>query len=180
MHTSLPKLLLALPLLATFAACEKAYVYEFDEVSLGADSTDRAPRARTNNQFIRSLYADLLARTPESYDVVLEGPTGEELGRFGIDEEAYLLFALDGVGDPAPLRELIAAGITGSEALALPAKDEVDDPAAFIIDWFRRLLGREPAAHELAAFVAEWDEDDAVGPRTVLRALVGSREYQSQ
>ena len=55
----------------------------------------------------------------------------------------------------------------------------MDDPAEFIAEQFRRLLGREPSAYELRAFADEWQTDDAVGPRAIIRALVGSREYQS-
>ena len=37
----------------------------------------------------------------------------------------------------------------------------------------------DPGAYELASFAAAWREDPAVGPKTVVRALLGSREYQS-
>jgi len=50
----------------------------------------------------------------------------------------------------------------------------------YIRDQFRRLLGREPNTYELEAFAAEWENDPAVGPRTVIRAIIASREYQSQ
>ena len=43
-----------------------------------------------------------------------------------------------------------------------------------------QLLGREPNAYELEVFVAEWTSEPAVGPRTIIRAIIGSREYQSQ
>jgi len=33
--------------------------------------------------------------------------------------------------------------------------------------------------YELDTMVREWSDDPAVGPRTVTRAIIGSREYQS-
>jgi hypothetical protein len=83
------------------------------------------------------------------------------------------------MGDSRPLRALLVAGLAASAEVGLPARGDVDDPAEFVGEQFRRLLGREPSAYELRAFVDEWRADDAVGPRTVVRALVGSREYQS-
>jgi hypothetical protein len=50
----------------------------------------------------------------------------------------------------------------------------------YIRDQFRRLLGREPNTYELQAFADAWTRDPAVGPRTIIRAITGSREYQSQ
>ena len=47
-------------------------------------------------------------------------------------------------------------------------------------DQFRKLLGREPKSHEAYAFLDAWNTDAAAGPKTVIRAIVGSREYQSR
>lgn len=172
---------LALALAATLAlaaaACET--IYEFEPVPIGDDDGARAPRPRTNQQFVRAIYADLVGRAPETYDFRVVDPSGALLATFRLDEQALLLFTLDGVGDPAPLRALIAAGLVRSAEVALPEKDEVTDPATWIADQFRRLLGREPNAYELKAFLAEWEADPAVNPRTVVRAIVQSREYQS-
>lgn len=168
--------LAAVALLVT-ASCETNY--KFDPVAVGDDGSERAPRARTNTQYVRGLYTDLVGRAPESYDIIITDAAGTELGRFSVAEQDLLLFTLDGVGDPAPLRSLIAAGLVRSAEVVLPEKDEVDDPAEFVTEQFKRFLGREPNPYELEAFVAEWEADPAVGPRTVIRALVGSREYQS-
>jgi hypothetical protein len=84
------------------------------------------------------------------------------------------------MGDPGPLRALIVKGLVESDEVDLPAKSAVSDPAAFIADQFRRMLGREPNAYELSAFVEQWQSDAAVGPRAILRAIAGSREYQSK
>ena len=55
-----------------------------------------------------------------------------------------------------------------------------DDPEAFVRAQFRRLLGREPGVYEREAFVDAFENDPAVGPATVIRALIESREYQSR
>jgi hypothetical protein len=163
---------LALPIGLT--ACDTTY--DFDPVAVGGDG-DRAPRPRTNSQFVRAVYSDLLGRAPEVYDFQVTNG-GVELNHFQIDEQAILVGALDAVGDPAPMRSRLVAGLVRSSESALPDKTEVDDPEGFIADQFRQLLGRDPNLYELDAFASAWRDDDAVGPRTVVRALVGSREYQ--
>jgi hypothetical protein len=168
---------IALFALLAAASCDTSY--KFDPVAVGDDGNARAPRPRTNTQYIRGLYTDLVGRAPESYDILITDAAGTELGRFPVSEQEFLLFTLDGVGDPAPLRSLIAAGLVRSAEVVIPEKDEVDDPADYVTEQFERFLGREPNPYELTAFTAEWDSDPAVGPRTVIRALVASREYQS-
>lgn len=101
------------------------------------------------------------------------------MDRFSVDESQFLLASLDGVGDPASIRGLIATGLAASPEAGIPAKEDIDDPAAYIAEQFRRFLGREVGAYELSAFVDEWETDEAVGPRTVIRALIASREYQT-
>jgi hypothetical protein len=157
--------------------CDKSY--EFEGVSVGQDDT-RAPKARSNSQYIRAIYADLLGRAPEAFEFVVQDGDGNELLRFPIDEQEMLVGALEGINDPDALRAMIAAGLVASAEVDLPDKSEVADPAAFVVEQFHALLGREPNAYELATFVAEWKADPAVNPRTVVRAILGSREYQSQ
>jgi hypothetical protein len=159
------------------AACSET-TYGFEDVTVGEDDGARQPQERSNSQFVRAVYGDLVGRAPESYEFVVSAG-GDELFRFPVDEQGQLVASLEGMGDSRPLRALLTAGLVASEEVALPARDEVDDPAAFVSDEFRRLLGREPTAYELRAFVDEWQADEAVGPRTIVRALIGSREYQS-
>jgi hypothetical protein len=159
------------------AACGET-TYEFEPTGAGGDET-RAPRAKSDSQYVRSIYADLVGRAPTSYEFHLENAQGVDLFTFPVNEQAILLGALDGVGDATPLRALIVAGLVRSAEVDLPEKADVDDPAAWIAGEFRTLLGREPNPYELGAFVDAWHDDDAVGPRTVVRALLGSREYQS-
>jgi len=169
---------LALLLLACVAACTEETTYDFDGVDVGADGSGRAPRERSNSQFIRAAYADLLGRTPESYELVIT-VNGTEAARFPVDEQQILLAGLDGVGDPAPMRSLVVSGLLASDEVDLPRKAEVDDPDGYITDQFRFFLGRDPNPYELATFADQWARDPAVGPRTVIRALMESREYQS-
>lgn len=163
--------------LALAAACTETYAY--DPATAGEAEGARQPRAKTSSQFLRGLYADLLSRTPQTFELVVR-LNGTEALRLPLDEEALLTTVLEGLGDPLPLRNLVANGLLHSAELSLPAKAEVADPRAFVREQFRRLLGREPNPYELQALADAWAQDAAVGPRTILRAIVGSREYQSQ
>jgi hypothetical protein len=160
------------------AGCGKTYA--FDSIEVGDDGAARAPTPRSNSQYIRSVYADLLGRSPAVYDFVITDAADQPLTTFPIDEKKLLLGALEGVGDPDPLRATIAAGLVASPEAALPEKTAVADPGAFVTLQFQKLLGRDPGTYEQKAFVDAWKKDDAVGPRVVVRAIVGSREYQSQ
>jgi hypothetical protein len=153
-------------------------VYDYDKTNAGEPETpNQTVTANTNTRFIRSVYADLLNRTPETYELVLQYQ-GTVLFRFNADEEALLANSLDGLGDSTPMRNLLVNGILHSQEVTLPAKSTVNG-RDYIRDQFRKLLGREPNVYELEAFANEWDHDPAVGPRTIIRAIMGSREYQS-
>lgn len=169
--------LMALSMLALApSGCDT--VYEFDELEVGDVDDTRDPRARENSQFLRAVYTDLLDRIPENYDLAIT-INGEVIFNFPIDEQEFLLGALSGVGDARPMRAVLTAGLVASEEVAIPSKPDVSDPADYIQDQFRRILGRDASAYELETFVREWQSDPAVNPRTVIRALIGSREYQS-
>jgi hypothetical protein len=153
--------------------------YDYDNTSAGSPEGTKVPRDKTSSQFVRSVYSDLVGRTPESYDFTLK-VNGVQQFKFQLDEEAQLVTTLDGIGDGLPMRNLIANGLLHSDEVTIPAKGDVADPTTFIHDQFTKLLGREPNPYELAVFVDAWNTDPAVGPRTIIRAIVGSREYQSQ
>jgi hypothetical protein len=163
-------------MLFALPACDRTY--SFDPIEVGGDQAGRAPAPASNAQFVRGVYADLLGRTPEVYnfEVAFQGQSFV----FPIDEQQTLVDALDSVGDPDALRALLAAGFVRSAEVDLPEREEVADPAELIREQFRRILGREPGSYELVAFEREWAADPAVGPRTIVRALIGSREYQSR
>jgi hypothetical protein len=157
-------------------------VYAYDPATVGAPEADvaaRAPRAKTSTQFVRGLYVDLLGRAPTRYDVAVR-VGGAEVTRLPIDEEAQLTAVLDGLGDGQPLRNLITVGLLHSAELAVPTKASISDPRGYIRGQFRKLLGRDPTPYQLEAITDAWASDAAVGPRTLQRALIGSREYQSQ
>jgi hypothetical protein len=164
---------------ALASACADT-TYDYDPASAGdVEGGEREPRAKTSSQFLRGLYADLVGRTPESYEFVVNVNNSPAL-RIPLDEEQQLSGILDGLGDSLPLRNLIVKGLLHSAEVTIPEKTAVADPRAYISEQFRRLLGREPNAYELGAFADEWAKDPAVGPRTIIRAITGSREYQSQ
>jgi hypothetical protein len=168
---------LALTLVLLLSGCIDTYEYE--PAVAGDEEGDREPRSKTSSQFLRGVYADLLGRTPETFEFVLQFD-GVELFRIPLDEESQLATVLDGIGDPLPMRNLIVQGLLHGKELQLPDKAAVADGREFIGEQFRKLLGREPNVYELETFAGEWDSDAAVGPRTIIRAIVGSREYQSQ
>ena len=171
------KRLVLLIALAT-AACADT-TYDYDPATAGDPEGTRAPRAKSSSQFLRGLYADLVGRTPESYDFVVTAG-GNQAFRLPVDEETMLSGVLDGLGDSLPLRNLIVKGLLHSAEVSIPEKTAVADPREYISEQFRRFLGREPNAYELGVFADEWAKDPAVGPRTIIRAITGSREYQSQ
>jgi hypothetical protein len=171
-------LAIAMCLFLGATACQDSY--EFEPIAAGEADTERAPRPKTDGQFLRSVYADLLGRAPGQLEVQVVDGTDNVLSEFSLDEQELLLVVLDGLGDDDAMRSLIIAGLVESEELGLPAKEEVADPAAFIAEQFRTFLGREPNVYEREAFVAAWNQDPAVDPKVVVRAILGSREYQSQ
>jgi hypothetical protein len=165
-------------LLAVLAVVGCTDTYDYDSTTAGDPEGDRVPRGKSPSQFVRSVYADLVGRAPERYDFIVRF-NGTEAFRFQLDEEAQLVGALDGIGDSQPMRNLVAKGLLHSAEVTVPDKDDViaND---FIREQFTKLLGREPNPYELAVFADAWDRDPAVGPRTIIRAIIGSREYQSQ
>lgn len=158
------------------SACNTSY--EFEPTELGQDRSDGAAKLKNNAQFIRGVYSDLLGRNPTRYDFLVKNAALVEVSRFPVDEQALLLTALDSSGDPHPMRALMIAGLVDASEAGLPVKSEVD-PAAFITDQFHRFLGRDPSLYERAQFLAAWQTDPNVGPKEVVRALIMSREYQS-
>lgn len=158
------------------AACGTSY--EFEPVEVGAEPEADAPKSKTNNQFIRTVYADLLGRSPTRFDFRVLDASGAEVNRFPIDEQSLLSVVLDSSGDTDPMRAVLVAGLVASPEAGLPEK-EGTDPDAFVTEQFHRFLGREPSLYEKARFVDAWRDDPAVGPREVVRAIVMSREYQS-
>ena len=171
------KRLLLIACLAT--ACADT-TYDYDPTTAGdSEGGEREPRAKSSSQFLRGVYADLIGRTPESYEFVLR-VNGQPQLRLPLDEEMQLSNVLEGLGDSLPMRNLLVKGLLHSTEVSLPEKAAVSDHREYIAEQFRRFLGREPNAYELGAFADEWVKDPAVGPRTIIRAITGSREYQSQ
>ena len=170
------RLLLSLALAA--AACTTTY--DYDPTPVGdVEGGARAPRSKTSNQFVRGVYADLLGRTPETYDFTLQINSVPQFN-LPLDEETQLVDVLDGIGDPLPMRNVLVNGLLHGTEVTVPDKASVSDPRDYIHQQFTRLLGREPNAYELQGFADAWATDPAVGPRTIIRAILGSRAYQSQ
>ena len=177
------KTLLTTLLVAAFALSACTETYQYETASAGdEEGSGREPRSKTSSQFLRTVYADLLGRAPESYELSLSFGGGP-VTKLPLDEEAALVGVLDGIGDSMPMRDLLVTGLLHSAEITIPDKataSNAGDPRTYIRTQFERLLGRSPNAYELEAFAAEWIKEPAVGPRTIIRAIIGSREYQSQ
>jgi hypothetical protein len=181
MKAMLATLLAAAVALGSLGACTETYEYE-PATAGDEEGSGREPRAKTSSQFLRTVYADLLGRTPESYELSLSFGGGP-VAKLPIDEERDLVTVLEGIGDSLPMRNLLVNGLLHSAEVSIPDKataSNAGDPRPYITTQFERLLGRSPNAYELEAFAAEWLKEPAVGPRTIIRAIIGSREYQSQ
>lgn len=166
--------------LACALACACTTTYDYDPTAVGdPEGGDRTPRGKTSAQFVRGVYADLLGRTPVTYDFTLS-LNGVKQFTIPLDEQTQLVGVLDGLGDGLPMRNLLVNGLLHSTELSIPDKASVADARVYIRQQFARLLGREPNAYELQIFADAWTRDPAVGPRTIIRAIAGSREYQSQ
>jgi hypothetical protein len=164
-------------ILVVLAAC--ATSYDYDPATAGeGEGSGRPLVAKTSSQFVRTLYADLVGRNPESFTLQIT-VNGTPAVSTPVDEQSTIVTVLDGLGDSQPMRNLIADGMLHGAEVSLPAKADVPDPRAYITEQFERLLGRDPNVYELETFANAWQTDDAVGPRTIIRAIVGSREYQA-
>lgn len=171
------KTIIAVALAALVAACGDT-TYVFDDVGVGDDEAGRTPRERSNAQFIKAVYADLVGRSTEAYALAISND-GTLVFNLPLDEQQILEGYLGGLGDSRAARAILVAGLVEHAEIDIPDKGEVADPEAFIAEQFRTFLGREPSVYELESFAAEWAADSAVNPKTVIRALIGSREYQS-
>ena len=112
----------------------------------------------SNRLFVRALFVDLLEREPTS------------------DEAETLRGALDGLGDSRPLRAVVVRMLLDSGKVALPAKDSIADPTAWVGEQFRRFLGRDASQDELRIFVAAFHEE-ALEPRMILQVLLSDPAY---
>ena len=116
-------------------------------------------RTKTERQFLRGLYVDLLERVPDE------------------QEMRNLRNAMQAMADPAPLRTVLAKVILDSSKRKLPRYRRGQE-REFVRECFHRYLARSPNQQEMSAFTdvltAEGGE-----PIHVVRALVGSLEYQT-
>jgi hypothetical protein len=139
-----------------------SYTKIFAEWIRSSDYDERLARRRpkSNRLFVRALYVDLLDRLPTE------------------DETESMRNALDGLGDPRPLRALFARLILDSSKAPVPKKEDIPDPTLWVGAQYRRLLGREASQDELRAFVTAFHEP-ACRPETLLYAILSHAEYQT-
>lgn len=114
----------------------------------------------SNYVWVRAVFVDLSDALPEDGDV-----------------EA-LRSALDGLGDPAPLRSAMVRMFLNSDGTRAPRKADIAEPKAWIDASFERLLGRPAAAAERDAFLEVLASGDD-GPELCLYTLMTSAEYET-
>ena len=114
-----------------------------------------------NRVFARSLFVDLFDRLPDT------------------DEVRRIRSALDGLGDPGPLRSALVRILLDSGKVPLPSREEIEHPRQWIRDSFVRYFGRLPTEEELSTF-REAFRDPACRPETVVYALLTHPEYASR
>lgn len=129
-----------------------------DSEAYAARVAEGAPMS--NRTWVRAIYVDLGGPPPDA------------------DITEALRSALDGLGDPAPLRSTIARMLLDAEGTRPPRGGELEDPAAWVRDTFQRLLGRAPTADEQAAF-SRVASETGDGPTLVLYTLLSSTEYET-
>ncbi len=121
-------------------------------------SPTRAPRPKSDRQFIRSLFVDVIGRPP------------------AYEEFRNMRNALQAIADPKPLRGVLSKVLLDSGAALAPAAPP-DDPEGQVRELFRRLLGRDPERREHQIF-AEALRKPGNTWRTAAMALLNSPQYQ--
>jgi hypothetical protein len=116
-----------------------------------------APRLKTPAMLAQSLYRDLLGRAPS--------PTEFETARV----------ALLSASDPIPVLSVLADTLLKADDARAPDKNGMNT-RNWVTQQFVQILGRQPTAEELQAFVNALNQSE-VTTKTVLQALVSSREY---
>ncbi len=119
-------------------------------------------RQKSERQFLRGLYMDLLERTPQA------------------DELRNLRNAMTAMADPTPLRSVLAKVILDSKEAKVPPRGpgSAAGDREFVAACFLRYLAREPGERELTTFTGKLQQG-ATEPAQIVRALIGSLEYQT-
>ena len=121
----------------------------------------RPARPMSHHQFARSLYLDLLGRTP-TYD------------ELRMTRNAMLAMA-----DPAPLRAVLVKIMLDSGKARLPGRGPAETDAAFVARCFATYLRREPTAAEVDAFAATGPGSPPAPTSRIVRALLTSTDYST-
>jgi hypothetical protein len=112
----------------------------------------------SNRAFVNALHVDLLGRMPTK------------------DEAEPMREALDGLGDSAPLRSILARLLLDSGRASIPSKAELTNRRVWTASLFPRFFGREATIVELDAVCGALDEPSCQ-PSTILYALLSHPEY---
>jgi hypothetical protein len=116
------------------------------------------PRPKSDRVFVRSLFADLLGRTPD------------------YQEFRRCRNALLALSDSRPLRSVLIKMMLDS-GLGAVGDEAAKDPTGFVTGRFLHFLARNPTQPECDAFVRELQA--GASPQLVQRALLTHGEYQT-
>ncbi len=112
----------------------------------------------SNRAFVNALHVDLLGRMPTK------------------EEAEPMREALDGLGDSAPLRSILARLLLDSGRAKIPSKAELTNRRDWATSLFPRFFGRDATTAELDAVCGALDEPSCK-PSTILYALLSHPEY---
>jgi len=112
----------------------------------------------SNRAFVNALHVDLLGRMPTQ------------------KEAEPMREALDGLGDSAPLRSILARLLLDSGRATIPEKSSISNRREWSASLFPRFFGREASKEELDAVCGALDEPSCQ-PSTILYALLSHPEY---
>lgn len=112
-------------------------------------------RKKTDHQFIRALYTDLLNR------------------RATYDEFRLFRNALQALADPTPIRSVLAKVMVDSEQVKVA---KISDAQQWVKDLYVKMLGRLPKDRELEVFAPVVKDGKA---KLAIQAIVDSEEYQN-
>lgn len=116
-------------------------------------------RPKSDIQYIRMLYVDLLNREPTQ------------------DEFDYVQNALQSFADPIPLRSVIAKILLDSKFVQIPAKPVEDAMPDWIRAQYLRFLSRGPGEAEMDATLTAL-RAEGVTCKTIWQGILSSQEYQ--
>ncbi|MEM6261074.1 MAG: hypothetical protein AAGI38_01100 [Bacteroidota bacterium] len=139
---------------------EDQYLYEVEQFDLVPPSGNQ-DKAKTTNQYISILYADVFEKALAANDQV-------EIGN-----------AMFSIGDQELARQVVISNFLNHPEAQVPSrKVMLEDLDQFVIDTYRKFFIRDPSQAELAYVKSFIEADPNVSPEVVYLTFATSNEYQ--